>query len=751
MTTGLFNYIDPTSSLDASGNKVKPWAKVDVDQTSFERKQVKREVVDIRAAASLKAFDVDLSGFDVFKSPAKETEFTDDAAVRNGYYGEVEALLKERIPDIKKVVIFDHTIRRREKSSPRQPVQQVHVDQTPGAAEARVRRHTDPSETEELLKGRYQIINVWRPIQNPASDFPLAVIDYRSTKPEDMIKVDLLYPNRNDNDDDDRGKEVLPDESTLKSTEGYTVKGETYSVAPNEGHKFYYAKDMTPEEVMLIKCFDSKSEVHEGGKHGIAGYTPHTAFVDPDTPKDAPGRQSIECTNPDSATMSSSQGPSQGWMQVPQGQFLTLLNLDDGVTPASLPEQFQLTDPDRNILMGRIINNPVYWDRLLNGYIKLGAEPTLDWLTPVHRTQGPGFQTAVVKFIERVYQSPRMPCEGNQLIASDRMTDTAMFYQTHGPCPRPPIDHLTEMLKWLTSGPRLNSYRIGHVCKMIDMLVAKGAIIDLHQNRFIKEYPEVNPDAKKIPDNAVEIAMMPQCPVSFLQTFLSTQTHEEQRFTHMSPVWRASGPILPRGMHFAVTNMEWIVTRIFQDLFDENKYIGPSVCIRHQYFQKLLLLLDPAWTDYTEFNALTRLVEVVEEIEPLFEDKLSDQRRHWDPFAAQVWFRLCRAVSGLADDFYQDDCDQSTRDFGNRRHRFVIDKSWDPRIQWMEGEFEKHISDADSGLAVNRDLKNAWKTMIVERGDDCQWWEIEEQDKWYVSIDEVKQVIDRDPLYGVTI
>ncbi|KAH7184748.1 uncharacterized protein B0J16DRAFT_362452 [Fusarium flagelliforme] len=463
--------------------------------------------------------------------------------------------------------------------------------------------------------------------------------------------------------------------------------------------------------------------------------------------------------------MSSSQGPSQGWMLVPQGQFLTLLNLDDSVTLASLPEQFQLTDPDKYILMERILNNPVYWHRLLNGYIKL-----------VHRTQGPGFQTAVVKFIERVYQSPRMPCEGNQLIgmfkwfiqnrenvnalsasdlkpvsASDVMTDTPMFYQTHCACPRPPIDHLTEMLKWLTSGPRLNRYHISVICKMIDMLVAKGAIIDLHQNRFIEEYPEVNPDAKKIPDNAVEIAMMPQCPVSFLQTFLSTQTHEEQHFTHMGPVWRASGPILPRGMHFAVTNMECIVTRIFQDLFDENKYIGPSVCIRHQYFQKLLLLLDPAWTDYTEFNALTRLVEVVQEIEPLFEDKLSDQRRHWDPFAAQVWFRLCRAVSGLADDFYQDDCDQSTRDFGNRRHRFVIDKSWDPRIQWMEGEFEKHISDADSGLVVNRDLKNAWKTMIVERGDDCQWWEIEEQDKWYVSIDEVKQLLDRDPLYGVLI
>ncbi|KAK2668738.1 hypothetical protein RAB80_016118 [Fusarium oxysporum f. sp. vasinfectum] len=265
MTTGLFNYIDPTSSLDDNGNRVKPWAKVDVDQTSFERSQHKRDVVDIH-----------VSGFDVFKSPAKETEFTDDAAVRNGYYGEVEALLKERIPEIKKVVIFDHTIRRREKSSPRQPVQQVHVDQTPGAAEARVRRHTDPSETEELLKGRYQIINVWRPIGHPATDFPLAVVDYRTTKPEDMIK------------------EVLPHASTLRSTEGYQIKGETYSVAPNDGHKFYYAKDMTPEEVMLIKCFDSKSEVHEGGQHGLAGYTPHTAFVDPATPADAKGRQSIE-------------------------------------------------------------------------------------------------------------------------------------------------------------------------------------------------------------------------------------------------------------------------------------------------------------------------------------------------------------------------------------------------------------------------------------------------------------------------
>lgn len=295
MTTAVFKYIDVASSVDSSGSQVKPWSKVDVDQSSFRRSERKRSVANIRDAASTTKFGIDISGFDVFDFPAKEQAFTDDTAVRNGYYSEVETLLRARLPGVKKVVIFDHTIRKREPSSPRQPVQQLHVDQTPGAAEARVRRHVpDSAEAEQLLKGRYQIINVWRPIGHPATDFPLAVIDWRTTEPEDMIKVDLLYPKRNDEDDDDRGKEVRPEESTFASTEGYEVKGETFSVAPNDGHKFYYAKDMTPDEVLFIKCFDSRSQGQPEGSNGVAGLTPHTAFVDPDTPAGTKGRQSIE-------------------------------------------------------------------------------------------------------------------------------------------------------------------------------------------------------------------------------------------------------------------------------------------------------------------------------------------------------------------------------------------------------------------------------------------------------------------------
>lgn len=285
MTTAVFKYLDPATISPS----VKPWSKVDGGNTSYTLADHTRKVENIRGQED--NFSINTSGFAVYNAPAKEKLFTDDKAVRDGYYSEIEQVIKDKLPGVKKVVIFDHTIRRRVKDAPRQPVQQVHVDQTPAAAETRVRRHLPPQEAEELLKGRYQLVNIWRPIENPASDYPLAVIDWRSTNPEDFIPVDLLYPKRADGDDDDRGKEA-PALAT-DSTEGYEAKGETYGVVPSEKHRFYYYKDMTPDEIMFIKCFDSHSQT-VANNQGVAHATPHTAFADPQTPKDAPGRQSIE-------------------------------------------------------------------------------------------------------------------------------------------------------------------------------------------------------------------------------------------------------------------------------------------------------------------------------------------------------------------------------------------------------------------------------------------------------------------------
>lgn len=100
---------------------MKPWGKVDDGGRSYGYADRQRSVENIRGREN--EFGVDVSGFAVHNSPAKEKAFTDDAVVREQYYPEVESLLKEKLPGVKKVVIFDHTIRRNEKASPRQPVQ----------------------------------------------------------------------------------------------------------------------------------------------------------------------------------------------------------------------------------------------------------------------------------------------------------------------------------------------------------------------------------------------------------------------------------------------------------------------------------------------------------------------------------------------------------------------------------------------------------------------------------------------------
>jgi hypothetical protein len=133
----------------------------------------------------------------------------------------------------------------------------VHIDQSYSAARSRVPHHL-PQHSESLLQTRHQIINVWRPIKPIARD-PLAVADAYSVPESDLVPVALIYPNR---------------------------RGETYTVKPNRNHKWFYLRGQTPEEVLLIKCFDSKVD-------GRARRVPHTAFVDESTAHER-GRESIE-------------------------------------------------------------------------------------------------------------------------------------------------------------------------------------------------------------------------------------------------------------------------------------------------------------------------------------------------------------------------------------------------------------------------------------------------------------------------
>ncbi|EXJ64198.1 hypothetical protein A1O7_00534 [Cladophialophora yegresii CBS 114405] len=217
-------------------------------------------VTDIRGEE--KNYNLDKNGFEIYRHTSVEKDFVDDDQIKAQYYPEVEQLLKDAT-GASRVFIFDHTIRRapKDRANPatllRGPVNRVHIDQSYSASKSRVPHHL-PDEADRLLQTRYQIINVWRPIKTILKD-PLTVADAHSVPDSDLIGVGLIYPDR---------------------------KGETYTVRPNHQHKWYYLYGQTPEEVLLIKCFDSKLD-------GRARRVPHTAFVNPETVNEY-SRESIE-------------------------------------------------------------------------------------------------------------------------------------------------------------------------------------------------------------------------------------------------------------------------------------------------------------------------------------------------------------------------------------------------------------------------------------------------------------------------
>jgi hypothetical protein len=172
-------------------------------------------------------------------------------------------LVKEATGAVR-VVAFDHNVRnlpmaKRKVNGVREPVKFAHNDYTIKSGPQRV-RDLFPSEADELLKHRFAVINVWRPISGPVQESPIAVCDARSIAQSDWVESDLKYRDRT---------------------------GEVYSITFNPAHRWFYFPQMQRDEAILLKCYDSKDD-------GRARFTAHSAFDDPTSPPNAPARESIE-------------------------------------------------------------------------------------------------------------------------------------------------------------------------------------------------------------------------------------------------------------------------------------------------------------------------------------------------------------------------------------------------------------------------------------------------------------------------
>jgi hypothetical protein len=186
----------------------------------------------------------------------------DEHAIRDVYYREMERLVKS-VTGAVRVFAFDHNVRCSVKvengdSLAKGPVRYAHNDYTERSGPQRVHDLLG-DEAEGLLRNRFSVINVWKPIRGPIQQAPLAVCDARTIRPADLVPTDLRYRDR---------------------------KGEVYSLAFSPEHRWYYYPRMEANEAMLLKCFDSDTT--------RARFTAHSAFDDPTTPPDAPPRESIE-------------------------------------------------------------------------------------------------------------------------------------------------------------------------------------------------------------------------------------------------------------------------------------------------------------------------------------------------------------------------------------------------------------------------------------------------------------------------
>lgn len=218
--------------------------------------------VDIRDGRG-DAFSLDSAGFMLMAHASSVTDWHDDRMLSQTYEAEAKALVR-RVTGAGRIEVFDHTRRAasdrlRRNQVMREPSSVIHNDYTPWSAERRL-RDILPDEAEALLSRRFAIVNIWRSIAGTVETNPLAFCDSRTLAEDDLVEVTRQANDR---------------------------VGQIQMARFNPDHDWVYFPAMEEGEVALIKTYDSATD-------GRTRFTIHTAFSDPDTPKGASPRQSIE-------------------------------------------------------------------------------------------------------------------------------------------------------------------------------------------------------------------------------------------------------------------------------------------------------------------------------------------------------------------------------------------------------------------------------------------------------------------------
>ena len=224
-----------------------------------------QEVAIHDAWPDVERISLDREGFELQEFDPSFTSFDDDLQVTSTFYPQVIEFVK-RTTGAKRVVVFDHTIRKRlpanlkEQTAVQRPaVMLVHSDYTVASGPQRV-RDILPDDADDLLQRRVAFYNVWKPLYRRVEELPLAMVDASTQDEADLLRMDLKYRERT---------------------------GEIYVMRYSPKHKWMYFPRMESHHALLLKTYDSETD-------GRCRFMGHSAFEDPNTPPDAPKRESIE-------------------------------------------------------------------------------------------------------------------------------------------------------------------------------------------------------------------------------------------------------------------------------------------------------------------------------------------------------------------------------------------------------------------------------------------------------------------------
>lgn len=201
------------------------------------------------ARPMLNELSLDREGFTLARHAVSCLGETDPEAFSKAYWSEMTAFIQDHFKTSWVEPVYGPIIERRSRlpithsvdgteiEGVRATAGVAHLDYAKIAGPMLAARHSQMRGVPIRSYSRLMIVNTWRVTTPPPQDFPLAVCDATSFSEDDMLLTEFTEPET-----------------------GVTWKnGAAYY---NENQRWWYFADMTPDEVLVFKGFDTQTPLN---------------------------------------------------------------------------------------------------------------------------------------------------------------------------------------------------------------------------------------------------------------------------------------------------------------------------------------------------------------------------------------------------------------------------------------------------------------------------------------------------------